>query len=137
MPITEEHPDRGTVSAAVSNAVVGLFHEYTGRGPTRARTTITGDNILVVLADTMTKGERQLVSDGKSDLVLQIRQEFQQSMRAELTAAVERLSGRRVLAFMSANHIEPDLAAEVFLLAPREALHAAPSIDARGPDDAG
>lgn len=118
MPITEEHPDRGTVSAAISNAVVGLMHDYTGRGPTRARTTISGDNILVVLADTLTRGERQLVSSGKSDLVLQIRQEYQRSMSEDLTGAVERISGRRVLAFMSSNNIEPDLAAELFIMAP-------------------
>jgi hypothetical protein len=41
-------------------------------------------------------------------------------MSAELTAAVEHFSGRRVLAFLSANHVDPDLAVESFVLVPGE-----------------
>jgi uncharacterized protein YbcI len=108
----------GTVSAAVSNAVVGLVREYTGRGPTQARTAISRDLVSVVMADTLTKAERSLVENGKAELVLQVRQEFQKAMRQDLVAAVENITEREVIAFMSDNHIDPDMAVESFVLRP-------------------
>lgn len=64
----------------------------------------------------MTKAERNLAKRGKEDFVLEMRHAFQETMREDLTAVVERLTGRKVVAFLSANHIEPDVAAEVFVL---------------------
>jgi uncharacterized protein YbcI len=98
--------------------VVRLLSDYTGRGPTKARTYISDDLITVVLHDTLTKGERSLVRDGRINLVMENRRAFQHTMSAELTAAVEHLSGRTVLAFLSANHVDPDLAVESFILVP-------------------
>ncbi len=109
----------GQLSADISNAVVRLLSEYTGRGPTKARTYITDDVITVVLQDTLTKGERSLLRDGEVELVLANRKAFQNTMAAELTAAVERFSGREVLAFLSANSVDPDLAVETFILVPQ------------------
>ena len=110
---------RGSVAAAIASAVVQLVHEYTGRGPTKARTHMDGDLITVVLQDTLTMGERSLVRDGKQDLVLATRRAFQQTMSAQLIAAVERHSGRKVYAFLSDNHVDPDVAVESFVLEPR------------------
>ncbi len=107
------------MASAISGAVVQLIREYTGRGPTRARTYIIGDLISVVLQDTLTMGERSLVRDGEVDLVLASRKAFQRTMSQELIAAVEEHSGRRVLAFLSSNHIDPDIAIESFVLVPR------------------
>jgi uncharacterized protein YbcI len=107
---------RGAASAAISNAIVRLLHRYTGRGPTRARTTIGTDVIVCVLGATLTKGEQTLVSDGKADVVLQSRRAFQDSMRDDAIAVVQEISGRHVVAFMSTNNIDPDLAVEVFVL---------------------
>lgn len=109
----------GQVAAAISNAVVHVLGEYTGRGPTRARAYVNRDAITVLLHDTLTKGERQLVSDGHSSVVLQTRSLFQEMMRAELVASVEDVTGRTVVAFMSANHIDPDMAVETFVLEPQ------------------
>ncbi|MDQ3934202.1 MAG: DUF2294 domain-containing protein [Actinomycetota bacterium] len=109
----------GQLAAAISTSVVHLLGEYTGRGPTRARAYVNRDAITVLLHDTLTKGERQLVSDGHARAVLQTRSLFQESMRAELVASVEDLSGRTVVAFMSANHIDPDMAVETFVLEPQ------------------
>jgi len=106
----------GALNAAISNAVVGLLGEHLGRGPTRARSIHNGKLVLCVLEDTMTKAERNLAARGKEDFVLEMRHAFQETMQEELTAAIERLSGRKVVAFLSANHIEPDVAAEVFVL---------------------
>jgi uncharacterized protein YbcI len=110
--------DEGIVGAAISNAVVGLVRQYTGRGPTKARTSISRDLVSVVMADTLTQAERRLADDGKRDFVLQIRHEFQKTMRDELVAAVEKITERKVIAFMSDNHIDPDMAVESFVLRP-------------------
>ena len=100
----------------ISTATVQLLQEYTGRGPTKAKTLINDDVVTVLLADTLTKGERKLVDNGHSDRVLQLRHDYQVVMRDDLTAVVERQLDRKVIAFMSQNHIDPDLAVEVFVL---------------------
>jgi uncharacterized protein YbcI len=92
--------------------------EYTGRGPTRARAYVNRDAVNVLLHDTLTKGERQLVSSGHEEVVLRTRTLFQELMRDDLVSSVERLTGRTVMAFMSANHIDPDMAVETFVLQP-------------------
>ena len=109
----------GSVSSAISRAVVTLLSEYTGRGPTKARTYINEDLILVVLYDTLITDERDIVGNGGAELVLSTRQAFQGAMKPELTAIVERLSGRSISACMSHNHLGPDIVVEAFVLAPR------------------
>jgi uncharacterized protein YbcI len=111
-------PETGPRAAAISNAIVQLLHEYSGRGPTRARTTIGDDVIVCLLAHTLTKSERKLVDAGEERLVLEQRAALQRLMRDQAIAAVEALSGRTVSAFMSNNHIDPDLAVETFVLVP-------------------
>jgi uncharacterized protein YbcI len=106
----------GQLAGAISRAVVHLFSEHTGRGPTKARTTVDGELVVVIPRDGMTQGERALVEGGKDAAVLGLRRAFQDTMRGELVAVVERLTERKVQAFMSANHLRPDAAAEIFLL---------------------
>jgi uncharacterized protein YbcI len=113
LPDPQEGP-----KAMISTAAVRLLHEYTGRGPTKAKTLINDDVVTVLLADTLTKGERKLVDSGRSDRVLQLRHDYQLTMRDDLIALVERQLDRKVIAFMSQNHIDPDLAVEVFVLEP-------------------
>jgi uncharacterized protein YbcI len=115
----EEHHPRGMVANAISNATVRIVSEYTGRGPTKAKTVISHDAVIVLMEDTMTKAEHALVTAGKADMVLQIRQQLQRTMREDLIAAVEMNMERKVVAFMSDNHIDPDMAAEVFVLEPQ------------------
>lgn len=117
--MTQTHQARmGNVAAEISRGAVQLLREYTGRGPTRARTEISHDSVLIVLADTLSKGEHRLAANGKADHVLRTRYEFQLVMRDELVALVEGALGRKVIAFMSDNHIDPDMAVEVFMLEP-------------------
>ena len=106
----------GELSTALSNAIVALFAEYTGRGATQSRTYVHENLVVTVLHDSMTKGERSLVRDGKEEAVLAIRRTYQESMRPELIEIVERLTGRTVSAFMSSNHVNPDVAIESFVL---------------------
>jgi uncharacterized protein YbcI len=63
-----------------------------------------------------TRGERKLVESGKEERVLQLRHDFQMAMRDDLVKVVEATLERKVIAFMSQNHIDPDLAVEVFVL---------------------
>ena len=110
----------GQLAAAISNDVVRVLHQQTGRGPTHARTAVNGDLVVCVLHDTLTVGERTLVGAGHAQTVLDTRKLYQKAMRSQLVQVVEGHTGRAVVAFMSDNHIDPDAAVEVFLLAPRE-----------------
>ena len=114
----EDHPPNGSPNAKISRSAVQLLREYTGRGPTRARTTINTDSVMIVLGDTLTKGERKLAESGKAERVRAVRHDFQLVMREDLVALVERTLDRKVIAFMSDNHLDPDLAVEVFILEP-------------------
>jgi uncharacterized protein YbcI len=112
----QEHPPGQSLAAEVSKTMVRLLSEYTGRGPTKARTTIDGDLVVTLLRDTLTKGERRLADLGEVETVLDMRRAFQRSMGDEASAAIGALVGRPVIGFMSANHADPDLAVEVFVL---------------------
>jgi len=117
-----DRPNGHSTSAEISNAVVHLLSEYMGRGPTKARTYINDDLISVVLRDTLTKGERSLIANGSVDVVLDARKAYQAAMKQDLIAVIEKYSGRSVLAFMSENHIDPDIAVESFVLAPQKGI---------------
>lgn len=112
----QEQPAGATLQAAISRAVVALLREYTGRGPVKSRTTIRDNVVLVLLEQTLTKGEQSLVDKGRADKVIEIRHEFQEAMREETIATVAELTGRPVVAMLSANHINPDIGAEIFVL---------------------
>jgi uncharacterized protein YbcI len=109
----------GSQSLAISNLIMRLLSDYTGRGPTKARTYFNENLVTIVVQDLMTKGERSLIRDGRQDLVLETRRAYQQTMGEDLTAGIEEITGRQVIAFLSANHLDPDLAIESFVLAPQ------------------
>jgi len=119
--VVEAHVRGGQLAAAISNAVVRAISEATGRGPTRARTTMGEDAIFVVVQDALTKGEHTLVQGGERAVVLRMREAWQRAMHDSLNQEIEHLTGRHVVGFMSTNHLEPDLGVEVFILEPRVA----------------
>ena len=106
----------GELNAAISQAVVQLLNQYAGRGPTKARTIHSGKLVLCVLEETMTKAEQSVAAGGHRKAVLRMRHTLQQTMQDDLIGAVEALTHRKVAAFLSSNHIEPDIAAELFVL---------------------
>jgi uncharacterized protein YbcI len=110
-----------SIAARISNHVVQTMSAYTGRGPTKAWTSINKDLISVVLRDTLTKGERSLVDGDQGQLVIDMRKAYQNTMRDDLIVGIEQISGRKVIAFLSDNHIDPDIAVESFVLEPHEA----------------
>jgi len=111
-------PTGGELSVAISNGMVHLLRQYTGRGPTKARTTVGRDHVLIMIQDALTRGERTLVDAGHEDDVMHIRRRFQEAMRPEASKMIEELTGRPVIGFMSDNHANPDLGVEVFILQP-------------------
>jgi len=113
-------PTRGQSAQAISQAVVRLVREYTGRGPTKAHTTINENLIIVVLRDTLLKAEHSLVHDGQARAVMDMRRRFQGAMREDLVAAITEHTGRTVEAFLSDNLVDPDVAVEIFILEPRD-----------------
>ena len=106
------------VTVRISDAIARLFAVHTGHGATRAWTTLDENLIVCVLQNVLSKGELSLVSHGEHELVLSTRSAYQEMISGEAVSAVEEISGRSVSAFMSANHLEPDLAAEIFVLEP-------------------
>jgi len=114
-----EHAATGSnPSLAISNLTVRLLSQYTGRGPTKARTYLNDDLVTIVLQDSLTHAERTLVEKGRSELVLATRRTFQDVMGEDLIAGVQEILGREVVAFCSANHVDPDIAVETLILAP-------------------
>jgi len=123
----------GSLNAAISNMIVRLFAEYTGRGPTKARTTIR-DNVVVCIAeDNMTKAERRLTQEGEGELVVKVRRKFQSTMRDDLVGGIELLTGRRVVSFLSDHNAETDHASEVFVLDGPPQVSDAPTGEANDP----
>ena len=108
----------GKLATAISSMVVQVLRQYTGRGPTKSRTYLHDDLIVVVLQGTFTPAERSLVADGKGDLVLTNRRAFQGIMRADLIAGIEELTARTVIAFLCDDSLNPDVKVKSFLLAP-------------------
>lgn len=112
------HTEDGSVAADISRGAVQILREYTGRGPTKARTVMNKDTVAIVLGDTLTRGEQSLVGMGEQEHVLHTRRSYQRLMQGDLVGLVEKTSGRKVDAFFSDNHIDPDYAVEFFLLKP-------------------
>jgi len=108
----------GTVAAAISDGLVHLHKEYYGKGPTKTKTYLVNDTVVCMLQGGFTVVERTLIDDGRAEAVLDVRRVFQTTMKERFTTVVEAATGRRVIAYMSQVHSEPDLALEVFVLEP-------------------
>ena len=110
----------------ISNEIVHLHSEYYGRGPSKAKTYIQDDLVVVVLEETFTPAERTLIERGEGDSIHDIRRRFQQVMEDQFKAVVEQATGRQVRAFMSETSLDQDVAIEVFLLGDGSSTDGAP-----------
>ena len=106
----------GDLRQAISDAIVRVSADFIGRGPTRAKTYVNDNVIFCVMQDTLTRGERSLVADGDGESVREMRRRFQDAMRRHLCAAIEGLTDRKVVSFLSDNDVESETAIEVFVL---------------------
>jgi uncharacterized protein YbcI len=117
--VTAESGERGRAAAMISNAITRLHREHYGRGATTTRTIIQRNYVVCFMDDIYTPVERTLIEAGRPGAVRETRNIFQDAMGPEFKAAVEQATGRKVIAFMSQVHFEPDMAAEVFVLEPQ------------------
>ena len=106
----------------LSNAMVRLYKEVFGRGPTKARAHFAGpDTLVVVLENSMTVAERNLALLGEHQRLRDARLFFQYAVEQEFCQAVERILGRRTVAFVSGIDTREDVAVEIFTLEPEPA----------------
>lgn len=108
--------ERARQAAAVGTALARMHRDHYGRGATTTRTVYERNYVIAFLEDIYTPVEKTLLENGRRDDVRRTRQLFQDAMGAEFSAAVEEITGRKVVAFMSQVHFDPDMAAEVFVL---------------------
>ena len=107
----------GEQLAAVTNGIVRLFRDYYGRGPTKAKSYILDDRIVIcVLEETMTRVEQTLVENGNGDKVRDVRLTFQEAMAEEFMGEVSRCMGRNVITYHSQLTLDPDIGFEFFVL---------------------
>jgi uncharacterized protein YbcI len=112
--------DGQSVLLRLSNEMVRLYKEQFGRGPTRARTNFAGPDIIVsTLEETLTPAERSLVEMGELQRMRDVRLFFQHASEDEFREIVERVTGRKVRAFVSGLDARRDVATEVFYLEPQ------------------
>ncbi len=106
--------------AELSNAMVKLYKEQFGRGPTKTRTHYAGpDTVITTLEDSLTPAERRMAEMGEHQRLRDTRMFFQYASVREFTETVERITGRKVRGFVSGIDTEQDISAEVFYLEPR------------------
>src|ERR1700730_6426191 len=123
MPAPNAPPTGDAVPAAVTEAMVAFHERYHHRAPVTAKTLLLGGELLVcVLGGVYTDVEKTMIELQRTPVVYETRSAFQNAMEYRFVAAIERLSGRKVLTFMSDHHVGPDIEIEVFMLTPQETL---------------
>jgi uncharacterized protein YbcI len=115
-----QEPTPGEALARISTGLVQLHRRYYGKGPTKAKTHQVNDTVISILRGGFTTIERTLIDEGNAEPVHAMRRTFQDVMEDQFTAVVEEATGRKVVAYMSQVHENPDLAVEIFLLEPGE-----------------
>jgi uncharacterized protein YbcI len=105
--------------AAVTDAMVSLHERYHHRAPVTAKTLLLGGDLLAcVLGGVYTDVEKTMIELQRTTVVQETRSAFQEAMQQKFIQTIQRLTGRRVLAFISNQHVGPDLEIELFVLAP-------------------
>ncbi|HEY3726615.1 MAG TPA: Na-translocating system protein MpsC family protein [Solirubrobacteraceae bacterium] len=106
----------GRLLAEITDRLVLLISEHYGRGPLKAKTYVLDNLIVCVLSGGYIALEQTMMEGGERERVLEMRRGFQQLMKTRYSEMVEELTGRKVLAFLSQTHVEPDLSVEMFLM---------------------
>ena len=107
----------GELLSAISTRFVQLMREHYGRGPIKAKTYAMDDIIVCVMRGSgFTPLERTMMESGAPDRVVALRENFQDMMAARYKEMIEELTGRKVVAFISQAHVEPDITLEVFFI---------------------
>jgi uncharacterized protein YbcI len=112
----EDSSPAGAVAADISNAIVHLLSRHYGRGPTKAKTYLFDNYVFCVLQNILTTSEQTLVESGQHDLVRKTRLAFQEVLAHEFRSAVEKATGKKVVAYHSQVVFQPDMGFEIFVL---------------------
>jgi uncharacterized protein YbcI len=115
----------GSVRAAIANAIVGLFKNHYGRGPTAAKAWLLDDYVFVAMEGGLTRSEETLLADGKEEEVRRFRLAFQETVSQTARRAVSELTGRRVLEYHSQIVFRPPRSFEIFVLEPARGAESA------------
>jgi uncharacterized protein YbcI len=103
--------------ADISSAIKSVYTEQFGREPGRTHSHYVGaDTIACFLRGTLTRAERRLTTLDEHQRLRDMRMLFQYSAEEEFRAAVEAITGRTVVAFISGIDTRADIASEIFLL---------------------
>ena len=123
----------GSMLTAISNEMVRIYKDQFGRGPTKTRSNWAGpDTLVVTLEDTLTPAERSLRNLGEHKHLRDLRLLFQYAQTDRFCEPVERLTGRKVRAFVSGIDTDADVASELFVLHPEGYAGAARADDSPG-----
>jgi len=121
-PDPQESPAaRGALISQLSREIVQLHARLYGRGPTKARSYLQGDYAVCILEEVFTTAERTLIDAGSGEHVSETRRKFQEAVKDEFIAVVERITGRTVRVFLSQVDVDANLALEFFVFSEREA----------------
>jgi len=112
--------------AAVSNAVVAIFSECYGRGPTKAKSYAFDNYVVTVLEEFLTTVEQTLVKNGEEELVRRVRLTFQEAVAERFIEGVEEAMGRKVVTYHSQVTFHPAIGFEIFVLEPDPEAEDAP-----------
>ena len=113
--MTDADDDGGALLARISNEMVRAQKEFFGKGPTKAKSYMLDDMLIIVMRGGMTTAEKTMLDFGHPDLVRQFRQLFENSMTERLTDKMEELTGRKILTYQSQVMFEPDVVVEMFV----------------------
>ena len=107
----------GKLLAEISTRIVAILREHYGRGPMKAKTYALDDLIVVVMRGSgFTPLEQTIMDSGDPGRVVEMRHDFQNMMTKRFTDTIEQLTARKVLAFLSQAHVEPDITMEIFFI---------------------
>ncbi len=98
----------------ISNGMVRAQKEFFGKGPTKAKSYLLDDFLLIVMRGSQTQAEQTMLEFGQEHLVREFRQQFENEVADTLTRMVERVTGRRVLTYQSQILFEPEVVIEIF-----------------------
>lgn len=107
--------------ADICGQIAGAFRRKWGRGPVKTTAHWAGPNMLVVLLENgHTEAEKTMRAAGHIQQLLDGRQLLQTTLDEELETIVADATGRPVMTILSATRLDPDLSAEIFVLAEPE-----------------
>jgi uncharacterized protein YbcI len=119
MEMVDEEPEGltgGELNAAITREVVRIHTASLGRGPRKSFSFYNGNVVVSVLHEGLSRAERTLVDAGDAEAVRAMRKSLRMAISDDLRESVEELTGREVVALLSDNHVDPDVAIEIFIL---------------------